>query len=266
MGALTWARNVLTVARMELATACAAKRRAISLAPTERLLQVRLQGYSTDAIRRIGASSLRITCDPNAIEPGSYLMALRAGTTWLPALSAVPGDLPDSRGSPRNGMAELLIMARPIALEIAANDDNVQCDPHACTHVTCLSDETLRHLFDSNDNPKLELMSLQRVAPFVDKMSEPLWLKTRMRAVEMQATEAALKWCDVANDEEDSIDWLLRDSPVTCGTKVEVMDARAQQLLHDQELSSPQHGDQLCGGGSWRSPSRPFGGREQFEI
>ena len=129
-------------------------------------------------------------------------MALRAGTTWLPALSAVPGDLPDSRGSPRNGMAELLIMARPIALEIAANDDNVQCDPHACTHVTCLSDETLRNLFDPNDNPKLELMSLQRVAHLWTRCPGLLW--PRHACVQSKGAGCS-NGARVANDEEDGI-------------------------------------------------------------
>ena len=59
-------------------------------------------------------------------------MAVRAtGSSWLPALCGIPGE--------RQHAAELMVMARPIA----AGEEQI------CSHVACLPDDALRHLFDA---------------------------------------------------------------------------------------------------------------------
>ena len=92
-------------ARISLAAACAAKRRAESADITS---SAELLGFSTRAILDVGAASVRVRMSNNYFnEPGIYLAALRTNKKYLPSLAAVPGDTPDSRGHSRRGLAEL---------------------------------------------------------------------------------------------------------------------------------------------------------------
>ena len=173
-------------------------------------------------------------------EPGIHLAAISTNNSSLPAVAAVPGDTPDSRGSSRRGLAELMVLARPVA----------EADG-SCSHVTCLTEDVLREYFS---NHPIELVSLQRIAAFEEGMGDARWLRPRLHAL-MDAIEL-----HSAGSQPGDVAQLLR------GTGLSIEPARVESIAIDGSPSRGDHGDQLCGGGSWRSPSRPFGGREQYEI
>jgi hypothetical protein len=263
---LTWACHSVAVARLELATACAAKRRALEIGPRG-ALEAQVQGFSTPAIKSIHASSVRLR-QPGGWQAGSYLTAVRVEDAWLPALASVPGDAPDSLGHSRLGLVELLVMARPLA------DPSCGIDRHGgdaerrpCGIVTCLPEVALRYLFAA-PGTSVHLIHLERVAPFVERLSEPLWLRPRLHEIAVQAAGAARSWeAGGATCHAESIEWLLHGSSLTCDAEVDASAvARVRVQPGGEEATSHMNGDPLCGGGTWRSPSRPFGGREQHEI
>ena len=224
--------------RMSLAAACATKRRAENAADKA---SAELLGFSTRAILDAGATSVRVKMPTDCIdEPGIHLAAISTNNSSLPAVAAVPGDTPDSRGSSRRGLAELMVLARPVA----------EADG-SCSHVTCLTEDVLREYFS---NHPIELVSLQRIAAFEEGMGDARWLRPRLHAL-MDAIEL-----HSAGSQPGDVAQLLR------GTGLSSEPARVESIAIDGSPSRGDHGDQLCGGGSWRSPSRPFGGREQYEI
>ena len=150
---------------ISLASALAAQARAFADADNNEHI-VTVSGFSTPAVWGLGGASLRLSFDSDAaLAPGNSLLCIRARDTWLPALAASPGDLPDALGASRRGLAELMVLARPVA---------------KMAHLTCLPDEVLRALF--GDGEPAAVVPLLYLKPFAQGMSAGRWLEANLRA------------------------------------------------------------------------------------
>ena len=98
---------------------------------------------------------------------------------FLPAIAAAPGpNGPDRHGNSRNGLAELVVMARPLHVEgswvSSLNKRNMQM-------VTCLDDDTLQQWLPTG--AEAEVVLVNRVTNFHLGLSANRWLKIRMREI-----------------------------------------------------------------------------------
>lgn len=154
-------------------------------------------------VRRTVPSSSReetfdtVSADPatREVEPSAY--------RFLPAIAAAPGARgPDRHGDSRDGLAELVVMARPLATEETRAGDDVadggeaggegkrfQKKPNAILNrtdardgfVTSLDDASLRSWLPVG--AKAELVVVRRVTGFHLGLNANRWLKIRMRQI-----------------------------------------------------------------------------------
>ena len=98
--------------------AAAQRAREIAQAAPTMHLRARGVGHSTEAVRRIGASSARLELVDAPLQPGGWLVGVRApharGDAFLPAIGGAPGDH-------RHGLLDVIVMARRV--RVAANPE-----------------------------------------------------------------------------------------------------------------------------------------------
>jgi len=139
-----------------------------------------LQGYATPSTLDVGAASvcLRVEgpCQGILAEQGSIALAVRrsSGESWLPAIAGVPGHHVGRDEEPRNGLLEVMLIARPTTLG----------------GITFLPDESLRAW--APVGIELELAPLKRMDDFhIDDGSGP-WLRDRICITSSEAEDFAL--------------------------------------------------------------------------
>jgi hypothetical protein len=149
----------------------------------------RVAGFSTPAVRDVGGASLRVRfAQPGSIEDGGYLLAIRAApeNAWLPAIAGVPGDKGlDRHGKSRVGLAELMVMGRPLGRQSGSDGDGGCIE---CTGITFLSEESLQQLFP--DQAEVEVVRLARLTSFFLGLNAGRWLTIRMSEIADSACKA----------------------------------------------------------------------------
>lgn len=100
---------------LDLRWSAEAARKAQETRPLQ-TVHARVLGCSTRVTKNLGAHTLRLELRPEP-PPGSHVCCFVWGGRLWPGIVGVPGDAPDSRGGSRAGLAELLVMCRPVAGE-----------------------------------------------------------------------------------------------------------------------------------------------------
>lgn len=135
-------------------------------------------GHTTPNLADIGGSSVRLRFDcrstEGCLQDGGYVFGLRplplhrvhnAAFRWLPALAGVPGERgPDDHGNFRQGLAECLVLGRPI-----------EGRPSAATF---LHDAPLQEAYPTG--LLVEVVVLARVTDFFLGLNAGQWLKIRI--------------------------------------------------------------------------------------
>ena len=115
----------------------------------------------------------------DSLEGGSYLLAVRLRRAWLPALAGVPGcEMPDAYGACRAGLAELMVLGRPMASGDSAWGV-------ACSHVTHLPEAVLRQHFARS--AEVEVVNLRRLCAFAPGLNAGRWLEAQVADVSRKA-------------------------------------------------------------------------------
>ena len=100
--------------------AAAQRAREVAQAAPTMQLRARVVGHSTDAVRRIGASSARLELVDAPLQPGGWLVGVRApsarGDGFLPAIGGAPGDH-------RHGVLDVIVMARRVRVAAAPDHE-----------------------------------------------------------------------------------------------------------------------------------------------
>ncbi|CAE8644997.1 unnamed protein product, partial [Polarella glacialis] len=199
-----------------------------------------LDGYSTPSTADVGAASLRLrladATGPVFGQHGSVVLAIRRGPgeNWLPAIGGVPGHHKDRAGLPRQGLLEVMIMARPTTRG----------------RVTFLPEDVLRAWLRPGCG--LQLRPLSRLGDFrIDDGSGP-WLRDRICHTASEAEDFALtQGGEVQNGQFSqllSLTGLRADAKVSPPPMDEWDLARTGQLHRDvqqHDFLLSQHGDDV---------------------
>merc|ERR1712070_604697 len=106
----TWMSSPL-LPQIPLWAAYAAQQRATRVDSTH-IKECIVMGGTTSAVSDVGGASIRLKMTGPALPDGGYLLAIRSEPgTWLPAIAGVPGR---RYGDSRVGLAELMVLARPL--------------------------------------------------------------------------------------------------------------------------------------------------------
>ncbi len=164
-------------------------------------ISVDINGYTTPAVRDVGAASLRLkfpkTIDINS---GGYLLGIRAEgcQAFLPAIAGVPWDEGlDRYGASRRGLAELVVMGRPLSI-----------DEYPVPHVTFLPEDILAALYPKQG--RAEVVIIERLTDFFLGLNAGRWLLIRMSQL-CDATSTHLADVPI---HDSSFDALLRESGI----------------------------------------------------
>eukprot|EP00439_Symbiodinium_sp_Y106_P029773 s3334_g3.t1 len=248
LGAAAWTRCRVTPTTkgdfcptLPLAAAHSAQRLAERHAVRGLLLRGKVFANTTPAVKDIGAASICIQLEEQSggrlveLLDGGYLVALRPegrGTGFLPAVAGVPGRQGlDRAGRSRIGLAECLVMARPVRL----SDD-------AEGHVTFLHDAALRGWL--SDERIVDVVLLARVTDFFLGLNAGTWLRIRISDI----ASASARWLADASGLGDSGGVVLHAGywrsvlciiPVDCAaTLMRPMRSRLKRASMQQSTSS----------------------------
>ncbi|CAD7966392.1 unnamed protein product [Amoebophrya sp. A25] len=160
---------------------------------------VKVMGYTTPAVRDIGGASLRISGLSGSWKAGGYLLGIRfprahahshlyppfegGNSGWLPAIAGVPNEQGlDRYGNSRKGMAEIMVMARPI---VAREGKDLHHDDHSNNKkiigFSFLPEEILREASVAGGD--IEVMEIERVTDFHLGLNAGRWLCLRMSQI-----------------------------------------------------------------------------------
>ena len=165
-----------------------------------------ITGFTTPAVQDVGGASVRLRLptaaggggggsgprpcpDLSPLDAGGYLLGIRlagAGPTgasagWLPAIASVPGDKgADRHGESRQGLAELMVLARPLL----AGGTVPTSTPR---HVTFLDEPCLRQLYPVG--AKVDVAVLERATGFFLGLNAGRWLTIRMSEIASLAAD-----------------------------------------------------------------------------
>ena len=168
--------------RLPLLSALSAQRIAAASSPSA-ILATTVTGHTTPAVRDVGGASVRLRFGSGsaAVSSGGYLLAVRSEQQWLPAIAAVPGDQGlDRHGESRVGLAELMVMARPVHAESGG--------AAAAEAVTFLPEDALSALWPLG-NPA-EVVVVSQCTDFFLGLNAGRWLTIRMTQLCDAATAA----------------------------------------------------------------------------
>jgi len=145
-------------------------------------LRAEVLGGSTSAVRDVGGASLRVRL-PDVMTDGGYLFLVSSpslhcpsGAGWVPAIAGVPGS---RYGTSRERLAELMVMARPLA--------STKSDTGEPREVTFLPEENLLCLFPPGS--QVHLKPLHRVTNFFLGLNAGRWLTIRMSEISTKACQ-----------------------------------------------------------------------------
>ena len=123
-----------------------------------------MTGHTTPAVRDVGGASLRVKFPLNcSLDEGGFVLAVRREPDlgWLPAIAGVPGHQGlDRQGNSRVGLAELMIMARPV---VPAQTEG-PVDLTSVHAITFLPHDNLEELFPVGST--LEIAELSKLTNF----------------------------------------------------------------------------------------------------
>ena len=251
----TWVRSGLP----QLGAFAARAAQAAAAAHSGRAIPCTVNGYTALGVQRVGGASVLLELAQQRqeeIRDGVFVFGIRSAPDrrWLPAIAALPGETPSRSGQCRAGLAEVMVLARPVAAQQAS-----RTIPRStgCSHVTFLAEPTLRELYRP-ESTSVEVVELLRVGPFRDGMSGGPWLLDRLTDATARAeTEIRSQLlqgpgADAADTECLDPSALLRGTGLRLDRRLEDPPERAEGLGADVD------GDALCGGGVWRSPARGF--------
>lgn len=236
LGAAAWNRCRVTPTTkgdfcptLPLAAAHSAQRLAERHAVRGMLLRGKVFADTTPAVQDIGGASICIQLEEHGgdggrlveLLDGGYLMAVRPegrGTGFLPAVAGVPGRQGlDRAGRSRIGLAECLVMARPVRLAEDAEG-----------HVTFLHDAALRGWL--SDEKIVDVVLLARVTDFFLGLNAGTWLRIRISDI----ASASARWLVGAGclGESGTFDELLNAAGLDLANEVEPPPEDASQLWH----------------------------------
>ena len=201
----------------------------------------RVVAHTTPSVADIGAASVCIRLDANEVgaedadhpcggapsppgaaalcevDEGGYLLAIRVPgeRAFLPAVAGAPGRQGlDRHGLSRVGLAECLVMARPLVESLSAPVR----PPEGGERVTFLHEAALRSWLPAGG--ALEVVLLARLTDFFLGLNAGTWLRIRI----LDISKAALAWLPaaVAGDEEGAFDGLLAGSGLARACDVEL--------------------------------------------
>ncbi len=208
----TWLRNPL-LPRISLLAARGLQRLALR-AEKGQVSLCRVEGHTTPAVRDIGGASLRVrlTGDNAGLE-GGYILALSAGhgARPIPAIAGVPGRSgKDRHGRSREGLAEVMLLARP-ALGSRAwpppSPAPEQQDLTDVTHLTFLDTPTLVAL--APPGRTVEVTVLAQATDFFLGLNAGRWLAIRMGEICTAAEELGVAEGSDLSDKEGLNDDML---------------------------------------------------------
>jgi hypothetical protein len=140
-------------------------------------------GSSTVSVADVGGASLRIKI-PEETRDGGYLLMIRApgSRAWLPAIAGVPGRRYDDLGPSRAGLAELMVLARPVVPKDEGGGE--------VERVTFLPGNVLKTLYPTSSS--VEVMILHRATDFSLGLNAGRWLTIRMSEI----TKESCRWLE----------------------------------------------------------------------
>ena len=192
----TWMRNRL-LPKLSLGDALAGQ----SLCASGKRVPVNINGYTTPAVRDVGAASLRLQFPKELdVRSGGYLLGIRAEghLAYLPAIAGVPWDEGlDRYGASRRGLAELVIMGRPL-------DE----DAYPGQYVTFFPEDVLTELYPKQK--QAEVVVIGRLTDFFLGLNAGRWLLIRMT----QLCNASSRHLASAPNRDSSFDALLSGSGI----------------------------------------------------
>ena len=183
-------------------------------------------------VRRTVPSSSReetsdtVSADPatREVEPSAY--------RFLPAIAAAPGARgPDRHGASRDGLAELVVMARPLVTDRGDASKSKSKSSEKNAHslmVTSLDDAALRAWLPVS--ARAEIVVVRRVTGFHLGLNANRWLKIRMREIAdgvAGAVAADARREDAPLDGDDPYDAFYRGTGLVLDPSGVVHDAPA---------------------------------------
>ena len=252
----TWVRSGLP----HLAAFAARAAQAAAARVSSAAISCCVTGFTPLGVERVGGASVLLELArqrQEEIRDGVFVFGIRSAPDrhWLPAIAALPGETPSRSGQCRAGLAEVMVLARPVAAQQASR---TLPRSTGCSHVTFLAEPTLRELYRP-ESTSVEVVELLRVAPFRVGMSGGPWLLDRLTDVSTRA-EAEIRSQLLQGPGADTTAHTESLDPLALlrGTGLRLERRLEDPPKQSEGLGADVDGDALCGGGVWRSPARGF--------